>query len=353
VGVGSRQGYLIVAALAVAALGLPASAAAQRDADPLALGPIPPRPGAAPVRDTLLDRGEPSPGRANAASVAREYGDGDGHSISIEVSRTYSNRVRVARDLAAFLGGLLHGDEMSQLSATVATPVEIRHLCGSGALACYSPAAEQMIVSGDDAPPGEPPREFVIAHEYGHHVAANRSNRPWSALDRGTKRWATHEGICRGIERREIHPADYFENPGEAYAEAYAFRHYPDVIGWQWEIARPDAAAFDAIRADVEFPWKRRTNVKWSGRLSRGTPREVTRVETALDGRLKLRLDGPRGADFDLALLTARRGKVLDRAGGRGTDHTLRHTVCGRRAVRVAVTRDRGHGEFDVTAARP
>ena len=148
----------------------------------------------------------------------------------------------MARDLAAFLGGLLHGDEMSQLSATVATPVEIRHLCGSGALACYSPAAEQMSVSGDDAPPGEPPREFVIAHEYGHHVAANRSNRPWSALDRGTKRWATHEGICRGIERREIHPADYFENPGEAYAEAYAFRHYPEVIGWQWEIARPDAA---------------------------------------------------------------------------------------------------------------
>jgi hypothetical protein len=352
VGVGFRQGRLIVAALALAALGLPSPATA-RDADPLALGSIPPRPGAAPVRDTLLDRGEPSPTQATTSGIAREFDDGDGHSISIEVSRTYSNRARVARNLAAFLGGLLHGDEMNQLGATVATPLEIRHLCGSGALACYSPGAGQMIVSGEEAPPGEPPRELVIAHEYGHHVAANRSNRPWSALDRGTKRWATHEGICRGIKRRKIHPGDYFENPGEAYAEAYAFRHYPDAIGWQWEIARPDAAAFEAIRADVEFPWTRRTNVEWSGRLSRGGPREVTTVETPLDGRLKLRLDGPRGADFDLALLAARRGRVLDRAAGPGPDHTLRHTVCGPRAVRVAVVRDRGHGEFDVTAARP
>ena len=77
------------------------------------------------------------------------------------------------------------------------------------------------------------------------------------------------------------------------------------------------------------------------------------RVETPLDGRIKLRLDGPRGADFDLALLAARRGRVLDRAGGPGPDHTLRHTVCGRPAVRVAVVRDSGHGGFEVTAARP
>jgi hypothetical protein len=77
------------------------------------------------------------------------------------------------------------------------------------------------------------------------------------------------------------------------------------------------------------------------------------RVETPLDGRLKVKLDGPRGADFDLALLAARRGKVLDRAAGDGPNDTLRHTVCGRRAVRVAVIRDSGRGAFDITAARP
>ena len=325
---------------------------ASRDADPLSLGPIAPRPAAGPVRDTVLDRGELSRLRARS-SVADEFSDGDGHSISIEVSRSYSNRVRMARGVAALLGSLLHGDEMDQLSAIVATPAEIRHICGAGALACYAPAGEQMVVSGEDAPPGEPPREFVIAHEYGHHVAANRSNRPWSALDRGTKRWATHEGICRGIERRKIRPARYLENPGEAFAEAYAFYHYRDVIGWQWKVGRPDAVAFDAIVADVSVPWTRRTAVEWSGELDRRGPREVMRVETPLDGRLKLRLDGPRGADFDLALLAARRGRVLDRAGGPGPNHTLRHTVCGRRAVRVAVVRDSGHGEFEVTAARP
>jgi hypothetical protein len=339
--------------LAAVALGVPGSAVAKRDADPLSLGPIPPRPGAAPVRDTLLDRGELSRLRARTSPAADQYADGDGHSISIEVSRSYSRRVQVARSLAAFLGSLLHGDEMDQLSALVATPGEIRHICGSGALACYSPGAEQMVVSGEDAAPGEPPREFVIAHEYGHHVAANRSNRPWSALDRGTKRWATHEGICRGIERREIRPAKYLENPGEAFAEAYAFYRYRDLIPWGWKIARPDAGAFDAIAADVSFPWTRRTNVEWSGELDRGNRRNVMRVETPLDGRLKLRLDGPRGADFDLALLAARRGKVLDRARGHGSDHTLRNTVCGRRAVRVAVIRDSGHGPYEVTAARP
>ena len=350
---GGRLVGALAAALAVAALAAPATAIAERGADPLSLGPIPPRPAAGPVRDTVLDRGGLSRLRSRSSSVAREYEDGDGHSISIEVSRSYSNRMQVARRLATFLGTLLHGDEMGQLSATVATPAEIRHLCGSGALACYSPTAEQMVVSGEEASPGEPPRELVIAHEYGHHVATNRSNRPWSALDRGTKRWATHEGICRGIERRTIRPSRYFENPGEAFAEAFAFYHYPAVIRWQWEIARPDAGALDAILADVSFPWTRRTSVAWSGELDRRGPRDVMRVETPLDGRIKLRLDGPRGADFDLALLAARRGRVLDRASGPGPDHILRHTVCGRRAVRVAVVRDRGHGTFDVTVARP
>ena len=334
-------------------LAMPGPAAAKRDADPLSIGPIPPRPAAGAVHDTLLDRGGLRHLRARSSSVAREYEDGDGHSVSVEVSRSYRNRPGVARGLVEFLGTLLHGDEMDRLSATVATPAEIRYLCGAGALACYSPTVEQMVVSGEDAAPGEPPREFVIAHEYGHHVATNRSNRPWSALDRGTKRWSTHEGICRGIKRREIRPSDYFENPGEAFAEAYAFYHYPDVIRWQWEIARPDAAALDAILADVSFPWTRRTSVEWSGELDRSDRRDVTRVETPLDGRLKVKLDGPRGADFDLALLAARRGRVLDRAGGPGPDHTIRHTVCSRRAVRVAVIRDRGHGAFEVTAARP
>ncbi|HSJ17843.1 MAG TPA: hypothetical protein VK920_07100 [Solirubrobacterales bacterium] len=343
----------LIPALVLAALLAPAPAAAKRDADPLSLGPIAPLPTAGPVRDTVLDRGERSRLRARASSDVREYDDGDGHSISVQVSRAYGNRVQMASRLAAFLGGLLHGDEMEQLGAIVATPLEIRHLCGGGALACYSPAGEQMVVSGEDAPPGEPPRELVIAHEYGHHLATNRSNRPWSALDRGTKRWSTHERICRGIERGEIRPSNYFQNPGEAFAEAYAFRHYPDAIGWQWEIARPDAAAFGAIAADVSFPWTRSTSIGWSGELDRRDPREVMRVETPLDGRLKLRLDGPRGADFDLALLAPRRGRVLDRARGPGPDHTVRHTVCGQRAVRVAVVRDRGRGAFEVKAARP
>lgn len=351
---GGRLAGSVSAVLAVVALALPASAGAKGDPDPLSLGPISPNGAAGPVRDTVLDGGELERLRARSAAAAEVYPDADGHSVSVEVSRSYANRGAVARGLVAFLGTLLHGDEMDQLSVMLATPGEIRRACGPDALACYSPTTERMVVSGQDARPGEPPRELVIAHEYGHHVAANRSNRPWSALDRGTKRWSTHEGICRGIERRRIDPFEYLENPGEAFAEAFAFYHFPDVIRWGWKIARPDAGAFDAIRADVELPWTRGTRVEWSGVLDRDDPRDVRRVRTPLDGTLKVKLRGPRGADFDLAVLGAKRKRrVLKRADTRGRRETLRFTLCGKRTVRIAVSRDRGRGKFEVTAARP
>ena len=63
----------------------------------------------------------------------------------------------------------------------------------------------------------------VAAH--GHHIAANRSNAPWLALDWGTKRWATRMSICARRGARTAFPGDegdnYSLNPGEAFAEAY------------------------------------------------------------------------------------------------------------------------------------
>jgi hypothetical protein len=344
-------GAVAVLVIAVA----PGSASAdRREADPLALGAIPPRPASGPVRDRVIE-GEPAALRsATASSDAGVYQDQDGHSVRVRVSGAFADPEIRAQELVNFLGTLLHGDEMNDLTVTLATPGEIRVLCGLGALACYYADAEQIVISGEDGPPDQPPREFLIAHEYGHHLAANRSNKPWRALERGTKRWSTYEGICRGIKRRKIRPGYYFENPGEAFAEAFAFYHFPNVISWVWDIARPDQGAFDAIFADVRFPWKKRTSVRWSGRLNRKHRRESRRLETPLDGRLRVKLDGPRRADFDVNLLaTHKRRRVLRHTVGPSSDESLRFTVCGRRAVRVEVHRFKGAGHFDVRTARP
>ena len=38
--------------------------------------------------------------------------------------------------------------------------------------------------------------EYVLAHEYGHHIAAWRSNAPWEAVDWGPKHWASAMRAC-------------------------------------------------------------------------------------------------------------------------------------------------------------
>lgn len=341
--------------LALTLVALPASSAiaGEREADPLTTGPIPPQPGAGPVPDRVLEGRPRALLGASAASDFSVYPDGDGHFVNVRVSSGYSNPEGAAQDLVDFLGGLLHGDEMNRLSVFLATPSEIRHECGAAALACYYPSGDQMVVSGEDSGPGQPPRELVITHEYGHHVAENRNNAPWSALDRGTKRWSSYEGICRRIERRTIRPSRYFQNPGEAFAEAFAFYHYPDVYKWEWRIARPDAGAFAAIYDDVTLPWSGRTPTEWSGSLDGTVRRQATRLGTPLDGRLKVTLDGPAGAEFDLLVVAGNGGRVLKRATAIGADETLFYTLCGRRAVRIVVRGGAGAGAFEVTAARP
>jgi hypothetical protein len=327
--------------------------AAKREADPLSLGAISPRPQVGPVRDRVIHDGRRDLRTATASVHSGRYEDGDGHSIAIRVSDAYTDPAVRARELANFLGNLLHGAEMDRLTATLAAPGEIRRLCGAGALACYFPDAEEIVVAGQDSGPGDPPREFLIAHEYGHHVARNRRNPPWSALARGTKRWSTQERICRGIKRGRIRPRRYLEDPGEAFAEAYAFYRYPNVIGWIWDIARPDQVAFDAILADVTSPWRSRAPLARARSFQLGSRRDVWRVTTPLDGRLLVQLDGPTGADFDLILLAGNKHRVLRRAVGPGAEEKLRYTVCGKRVVRILVRRTSGSGPFEVTAARP
>src|SRR5919197_1413509 len=73
---------------------------------------------------------------------------------------------------------------------------EVASLCqAEEADGCYFPASEQLVSIGQDSQYSTV--EEVLTHEYGHHLARNRFNDPWSAVETGTKRWATLENVCR------------------------------------------------------------------------------------------------------------------------------------------------------------
>ena len=98
-------------------------------------------------------------------------------------------------------------------------------------LACYGANDKTMILPGDQPAGSDVSVNYVIAHEYGHHIAANRSNAPLAALDFGPKRWSSYELVCKNTIDGRLAPGDegtnYLSNPGEAWAEAYARLVFP------------------------------------------------------------------------------------------------------------------------------
>lgn len=327
-----------------------AAAAAMLALAPLA-GAEPGKLGAEPFRDVVLRDDSLRLRRADAEFAS--YPDGDGHAVRIHRGSFSED---TARQIALELGELLHGDEMRRLSVILVTDSEMDSLCGPGVLACYGARSEQMVVSGreSDRPPS---RSFVVAHEYGHHLARNRSNAPWRSLDWGTKRWATTERVCPGVRRGRFKPGaygrrSYYDNPGEAYAEAYAFMHFPDEVDWDWNLPHPTRASYRAIRADVTEPWNGPTLVEREGRIRRAGGRDQVRLRTPLDGRLRVRMVAKRGRNFDLRVLDSRRN-VLARSSTGGPREKLKMNVCGPRKLLVQAVSRRGKGNFEIRARRP
>ena len=56
-----------------------------------------------------------------------------------------------------------------------------------------------------------------------------------AAVDWGTERWASLENVCQGKRSGRLYPGDegshYFEDPGEAFAEAFAHLPLPRALG--------------------------------------------------------------------------------------------------------------------------
>jgi hypothetical protein len=325
-----------------------------------------PASGATMPRDTVI--GAPSAGsaRISASADGARYpiDDGSGETVAIEVTAACQVACTAAnpQQIADFLGTLIHGPEMELLTVQLDTPSQIEFDCGYGAQACYYGAENRIVLSGNDTPaPEGASREFVLAHEYGHHVAGHRKSPPPfpAAIDWGTTRWSSYEHVCQRSRAGALFPGNeglhYFRDPGEAFAESFAHLRFPQSgVPWRWlRSLEPDPAAFEAIRADTLEPWRGRSAFRLRGRIPRqhrGTA--VRTFRTPLDGAISLR---PAGRPlYDLDLLNPA-GRVLRTSRhGLGSGHQLNYTVCGQSRMRVAIRPSRrAGGAFKLQIQRP
>lgn len=321
--------------------------------------------------------------RAMARSSARRFaGAGD----EFHISSTYFGSEAVA-SVAATLRSLDHGPEMSTLNVYVATPEEIREICGATVVACYVPKESEMVVSGIDRPVGGVPRAFAIAHEYGHHIANSQRGSAQPALAAGTIRWATYERVCQLTRAGRLYPGDqgahYWEDPEEAFAQSYADLNRPGAgVPWRYTpLLQPSPASLAKIQADVSRPWTGPVTASWRGSVTAApTPSAATSVarptispsvgparvvegdswiaaraiHTPLDGPVTVSLEAPPGAPLLVALRDPERGRILARArtdaDGRAV---LSYSNCGRASLRLEVRSTGAPASFRAAITRP
>jgi hypothetical protein len=282
-----------------------------------------------------------------------------GERVSVLVSRTYANPEAIGLRWASFLSSLLHGSELALVRAHVAPLPEVEEFCEARALGCYG--ANTLVSIGD--PVDGVTAEEVMRHEYGHHVAANRQNPPWAAIDWGTKRWASAADVCTRVAGQTAFPGDeglyYTQNPGEAFAEAYRVLNEvrSGAPNFSWTLAdasfSPDERELAAIEDDVLRPWAPSPLRVVAGRFRGGARTWTQSLPTLLDGDLELSLRMPLGAGHTLDLLDSR-GVVVARGLWSGSGvRTLRYRICGQRSVRIRVGRAGGPQRFQVRVRVP
>jgi hypothetical protein len=289
-----------------------------------------------------------------------QYKVASGETVTVYASNSYVADPALGQRWADFLASLVHGPELSAVTVLLSTSAQISRVCGSDVLACYSPQGALLYAPGDD-PSADLSAEAVIAHEYGHHIAANRVNTPWDAVDWGPKRWASAMQVCARTKRGELapgaeDPVRYDVNPGEGWAETYRLLNQRK-LGLPespWTIVSeslyPTAAALTAAEQDVVSPWRADSTTVRSGSLSRTSKTRIYTVSTPLDGTLKVAVRAAAGLRVSVSIY-ASSSRVV-RAAGAGT-LARSTTVCGVRTYRVRVSEVRGRGAFRVSVTEP
>jgi hypothetical protein len=273
-----------------------------------------------------------------------------GEQVTVYSSNAYPIDPAANQATADFLAGLIHGKELSKVTVFMAPAAEVGSLCGSTeADGCYYPASGQLVSIGEDSQYSTV--EEVLTHEYGHHIATNRFNDPWPAVEWGTKRWATLENVCRRTGMGLAFPGDegdhYLQNPGESFAES--FLHLNEVrkglpeTHWFYDTQFfPTKAALDAIEQDVLKPWNSYAVLTWKGRFARRNQIGTATLKTPLDGVFELRLKGPRGSQV----------KIYSKNAKQISPTLARGLVCGERSFMTSVVGG-GAGAFTAKALVP
>jgi hypothetical protein len=306
------------------------------------------------IHDRVLRDGRTLAGARVAAAHGGVYTAASGEQVKVYVSDSYPVDDTLNQHWADFMARLVHGTELAKLTVYVAPMPELQTLCRSTeADGCYLFNQQEMVVPGETPSDGAPIEE-IVAHEYGHHIALNRSNSPWQAVLWGTKRWASYVRVCTRVAGHTAFPGDeganYFRNPGEAFAESYRVlndRRAPLsslTLPWRMIGFDPDPAALALVEQDVIHPWTGSTITHWRARVYTPGVRRFT-LATPLDGYARFVLHGPRGSA--IAVLDPRTGKPLGAARVE-----IRYGVCGERNLTLAVAMPRA-GTFSVTLASP
>jgi hypothetical protein len=285
-----------------------------------------------------------------------------GEMVSVFASDTYTQDPARTLAWAEYLTKLDHAAEIGTLQLYVAPLDEVQRVCGNQALACYS-AQQGMILAPGDAPDPETSAEAIVAHEYGHHVAANRDNAPWEAVDWGTKRWATYMNVCSRTRQGVFYPGNesgyYKRNPGEGFAESYRVLNEqrlgmtPTAWGVVDQLLYPDAQALALVQQDVEQPWTTPTTSTITGRVTAKAPRSTRTIAIPLDGTVRVSLRPPANSRMTLGLADSA-GRVLA-ATTKSAPYTanVSTTACGQRSLVARVTAVKGAGAYRLTVTRP
>jgi len=304
-------------------------------------------------RTTLL--GPAGERRVHTASWwGRGYTTSTGETVTVSVSDSYPADDAVGQAWADWFAGLVHGSELQLLHVYVATPQEVQSECGNAdALGCYG--SNMLIVPGEAVDGVDP--KLIATHEYGHHVAFNRANPPWIAVDWGPKRWASYANVCARTTAGTAYPGDeadhYRQNPGEAFAETYRLLNETKAgaTNFIWPVVDgsfyPDAGALQAVEQDVLQPWTTPTTRSVRVRFPKGKRVWTLQLATPLDGLLDVDVTLPTGALDDVSLVAA--GRVLVQGLWSGAhEKKLAYQICGQRSLQLRVVRRARPDSFTV-----
>lgn len=297
-------------------------------------------------RDTVL-----SGNAARSVQAVAEWGGPtvatDGENVTLYFSDSYPVDPALALQWADFMTSLVHGPELQTVSIHLAPLAEVQQFCGEQALACYNPRAGMIYAPGEDPEPGVSAKG-VLTHEYGHHIAASRSNPPFLSVDYGPKRWASYENVCSRTFAGDLFPGaedarHYMLNPGEAFAESYRVLNEQRIGLPQeaWSIVTtslyPDATALSLLEQDVVSPWTANATQQLVAKLNTKLRTRTYTVRTPYDGTLSISPRQAGGAKVGVSLLS-HGSTVKTSSFRRASGSSLSTTVCGSRSYKVRVT---------------